>query len=92
MSIFFGHTNVVYFVCFSPDGNTLASGTRDKSIRLWDVKTGLKKELLDGHSSLVYSACFSPDGNTLATCSRDKSHPSLAYQDRKIKKQIEWSY
>ena len=27
-------------VCFSPDGNTLASGSWDNSIRLWDVKTG----------------------------------------------------
>ncbi|CAD8104453.1 unnamed protein product [Paramecium primaurelia] len=27
-------------VCFSPDGNTLASDNDDKSIRLWDIKTG----------------------------------------------------
>ncbi|CAD8189841.1 unnamed protein product [Paramecium pentaurelia] len=30
----------VWSVCFSPDGNTLASGSYDRSIRLWDVKTG----------------------------------------------------
>lgn len=35
-----GHTNKVNSVCFSPDGSTVASGSSDKSIRLWDVKTG----------------------------------------------------
>ncbi|CAD8154470.1 unnamed protein product [Paramecium pentaurelia] len=33
-----GHSNDVNSVCFSPDGNTLASGSRDDSIRLWDIK------------------------------------------------------
>ncbi|CAD8048611.1 unnamed protein product [Paramecium primaurelia] len=36
----YGHTSYVMSVYFSPDGNTLASGSYDKSIRLWDVKTG----------------------------------------------------
>ncbi|CAD8045129.1 unnamed protein product [Paramecium primaurelia] len=68
-----GHRNFVNTVCFSPDGNTLASGSNDKSIRLWDVKTGQQKAKLDGHTSTVYSVCFSPDGNTLASGSYDKS-------------------
>ena len=35
-----GHRGKVNSVCFSPDGTTVASGSCDESIRLWDVKTG----------------------------------------------------
>ncbi|CAD8103731.1 unnamed protein product [Paramecium primaurelia] len=52
-----GHSNCVRSVCFSPDRNTLASGSYDYSIRLWDVKTGQQKAKLDGHTSTVYSVC-----------------------------------
>ncbi|CAD8111491.1 unnamed protein product [Paramecium primaurelia] len=68
-----GHNGSVWSVCFSSDGNTLASGSSDTSIRLWDVKTGQQKAKLDGHTSYVRSVCFSPDGNTLASGSEDMS-------------------
>ncbi|CAD8215568.1 unnamed protein product [Paramecium octaurelia] len=35
-----GHQQAVYSICYSPDGNTLASGSDDHSIRLWNLKTG----------------------------------------------------
>lgn len=63
-----GHNEEVYAICFSPDGNTLASGSGDNFICLWDVKTGLKKASIKGHSIGVISVCFSPDSNTLASC------------------------
>lgn len=54
-------------VSFSPDGQTLASGSRD-GIRLWDVPTGAPLRLLYRASSdNVYSVSFSPDGQTLAS-------------------------
>ena len=60
-------------VSFSPDGNTLASGSRDKTVRLWDATTGSPLRTLTGHTSLVSSVSFSPDGNTLASGSRDNT-------------------
>ncbi|CAD8169032.1 unnamed protein product [Paramecium octaurelia] len=62
-----GHSDDVFSICYSPDGTTLAFGSWDKSIRLWDVKTGQQKAKLDGHSDSVNSICYSPDGTTLAS-------------------------
>ena len=66
-----GHTGTVDSVSFSPDGQTLASGSSDKTIRLWNVHTGQTLRTLKGHTHWVSSVCFSPDGNTLASGSRD---------------------
>ena len=66
-----GHTREVYSVSFSPDGLTLASGSADRTIRLWEVTTGKHLRALEGHTSLVVNVSFSPDGRTLASASWD---------------------
>jgi WD40 repeat protein len=61
-----GHSAWVNSIAFSPDGQTLASGSDDGIIKLWDVRTGQEKRTLKGHSVSVHSIAFSPDGQTLA--------------------------
>ncbi|WP_375496795.1 helix-hairpin-helix domain-containing protein [uncultured Nostoc sp.] len=68
-----GHSNSVNSVAFSPDGKILASGSDDKTIKLWDLATGREIYTLQGHSSYVNSVAFSPDGKALASGSGDKT-------------------
>ncbi|MCC5897199.1 MAG: WD40 repeat domain-containing protein [Phormidium sp. BM_Day4_Bin.17] len=63
------HSDLVKSVAISPLGQMLASGGADKTIKLWDLKTGNLLRTLTGHSSPIMSVKFSPDGMTLATSS-----------------------
>ncbi|KIO15586.1 hypothetical protein M407DRAFT_45956, partial [Tulasnella calospora MUT 4182] len=69
-----GHTDRIRPVVFSPDSKTLASGSDDSTVRLWDAQTGAPLgEPLTGHSDSIRSVVFSPDGKTLASGSHDRT-------------------
>ena len=70
-SILVGHSDNVSALAFSPDSRTLATGSFDDTIRLWDVETDAHKFTLTGHTNYIESVAFSPDGNTLASASWD---------------------
>lgn len=68
------HTRAVVSLTFSPDGRTLATGSSDGTVRLWDTGTrALRGTPLLGHTSIVTSIAFSPDGATMATASTDNT-------------------
>ncbi|KAK3946786.1 hypothetical protein QBC32DRAFT_329042 [Pseudoneurospora amorphoporcata] len=68
-----GHSDSVSSVAFSPDGQRLASGSWDKTIKIWDPASGSCLQTLEGHSGYVSSVAFSPDGQRLASYSDDKT-------------------
>jgi WD40 repeat protein len=60
-----GHDDWVTSVAFTPDGATLASGSRDRSVILWNTRTGEKLKQLR-QPEMVYEIEFSPDGKVFA--------------------------
>ena len=68
-----GHTDKVWSVAFSPDGKTLASGSWDQTVRIWNVDTEELLHILPGHTSDVMSVAFSLDGSTLVSASWDRT-------------------
>jgi WD40 repeat protein len=66
-----GHTKGVTSVAFAPDGRTLASGSYDRTVRLWDTGSGELLQTLKEHTGRVNSVAFAPDGRMLASGSED---------------------
>ncbi len=66
-----GHDDWVYTVAFSPDGKTLASGSYDRTIRLWNATTGALRSILRGHGRAINAVAYSGDGKWLASAGDD---------------------
>lgn len=63
-------------VAMSPDGQFVAAGSLDKSVRVWEVRGGILCDRLDGpdgHKDSVYSVAFAPSGRELVSGSLDKT-------------------
>jgi hypothetical protein len=68
-----GHQDVVMSVAFDPQDGALASGSRDKTVKLWEARSGKLLRTPEGHQGAVYSVAFDPQGGTLASGSTDKT-------------------
>ncbi|MCT7991821.1 WD40 repeat domain-containing protein [Laspinema olomoucense] len=64
------HIDEVLDVNFSPDGNIIASASKDKTVKLWNL-SGTEINTLIGHKSQVNQVQFNPTGNRIATASQD---------------------
>ncbi|UKZ83497.1 hypothetical protein TrVFT333_011306 [Trichoderma virens FT-333] len=60
-----GHTGKITALAFSPDGETLASKSKDETICFWDVATGVLKETVECHCDGASAIAFSPDNKAL---------------------------
>ncbi|KAE8422921.1 hypothetical protein BDV36DRAFT_244323 [Aspergillus pseudocaelatus] len=65
------YSNSIVSLVFSPDGQIIASGSKDNTIKLWGPNTGQPLRILEGHSDSVASVVFSSDGQMLASGSYD---------------------
>ena len=87
---FKGHSGLVFSVAFSPDGKTLATGSFDNTVKLWDFASGKELQTLKGHTASVYGVAFSPDGTLIASGSQDKTIRLWNPKDGKLVKNGHW--
>lgn len=68
----YGHTNHVYEVGFSPNGDLAISVCKSGTVRVWDAVTGQQLRTIDGHEGKVSGLAVFPDGPLFATGGSDK--------------------
>ncbi|KAG8704415.1 hypothetical protein FRC09_003539 [Ceratobasidium sp. 395] len=69
-----GHSSMVHSVTYSPDGAYIASGSHDRTVRIWDARGGQPVgQPLKGHEGGVLSLAYSPDGSRIASGSYDNT-------------------
>ncbi|KAJ1849224.1 ribosome assembly [Coemansia sp. RSA 2708] len=68
-----GHTEAVLSVSFSPDGQQLASGSGDTTVRIWDLSTETPRVTCTGHRNWVLCIAWAPDGRVLASGGMDNT-------------------
>ena len=66
-----GHQGAVWAAAFSPDGQIIASGSKDRTIRLWDKSGKSIGQPFQGHQQGIFSIAFSPDGQHIVSGSAD---------------------
>ena len=68
-----GHTDSISCLSFGPAGRRLASGSLDKTVRVYDVPGGKTESVMTGHTAGIRSVAFSPGGDAVASVGEDKT-------------------
>jgi WD40 repeat protein len=83
-----GHSALVAEVAFSPDGQRIATGSHDRTVKIWDTANGSLITTLNRQNAYVSAVIFSPDGRLLATGAADASiriwHPDSGEELRTL--------
>jgi WD40 repeat protein len=87
LQTFSGHSNWLYGLSFSPDGKMIATGSLDRTVKLWNTESGLLATLV-GHNEGIYDLSFSPDSQIIASASLDKTVKLWKSRDGSLLKTI----
>jgi len=68
-----GHKHIVTSVSFAPDGRLLASGSYDKTLRIWSLLDGSTLAIMSGHMQIVTSTQWHPTASAVLTASVDST-------------------
>ena len=68
-----GHTGTIGRIAWSPCGRFIASPSTDKTIRIWDPRSGAELGCFAGHTSTVYAVHWSPDSQRIASVGNDST-------------------
>jgi WD40 repeat protein len=85
------HSGPIYGMAVSPDGKAVATGSVDRTLKVWDLGEKLiAHELPEVHRKPVYGVAYSPDGRFIATGSADTY--LVVYDIAEVKKKAEASF
>ncbi|MFB3133774.1 MAG: NB-ARC domain-containing protein, partial [Rhodothermales bacterium] len=73
LQTFSGHQDWVNAVAITPDGTRAVSASWDKTLKVWDLTTGIEQQTLSGHQSLVTAVAITPDGTRAVSASWDQT-------------------
>eukprot|EP01130_Rhizamoeba_saxonica_P002527 TRINITY_DN12314_c0_g1_i1.p1 TRINITY_DN12314_c0_g1~~TRINITY_DN12314_c0_g1_i1.p1 ORF type:complete len:495 (-),score=106.37 TRINITY_DN12314_c0_g1_i1:169-1653(-) len=72
VTTFRGHVGEVYQLSWSADSRMFVTGSKDSTLKVWDIRHKKLREDLPGHADEVYSVDWGPDGGFVASGSKDK--------------------